>query len=930
MPFEYDKYIGEVGTGYLLASTKYIADTSSFLWEAAMVMDITAKTIRTTNSAIDIWYTPHYTDAQKEALTVFSAVGEFGLFYYGASPKATFDMYWNAVYNVPNVFGGGTKLDYYAKIAADNPSVWKLAADGTLLKPEWIEELPLVWTDPMEWANNANLANNTVNIVDRAVEGKALFVQKTITDVNVKDSPLVLDISGNGISLTSLEGESSVYWDIDGSGLSKMSGWTSGGTGFLAIDLNQNGAIDSSLELFGNGTPANFSNGFEALAIYDINDDGVIDINDDVFDDLLVWVDANQDGQSQSSEIFSLSTLGITSINLSYLNVSYDISGNTILQESSFTMNGQVRTIADAWLAYDKMNTLIRYEGDINSDVFLLPMQRGYGQLSDWYVAMSENENLLDMVKEISGKSFSDIFESGYDVKDAITNIMFEWADVVDIDPMSRGGVFDARKLVFMEKLIGDHFLGEEGSTANATLLLHQAWEIAFSLVATNLLAQSSLAEVLGNPEYDLVSDKLIGGEFGDDLMVRFTMPFVGYGALFRDLGYNDLYVVRAGDAPTAMGLSIQETVDAGTDTLLIGGVDHGDVRLWVNSYGSLVVKYTADDTIIILAPMDNQVGTTVGSYVERIMFDDGTTWDLTGGLYLHNDDTGREFSGSSFNDTMIGGAGNDIIRGGVGDDTLIASGGYDALYGGAGDDTYIFDLSVASSGGASIVESLNDGTDTVHLGGIDWQDVRLWTNSYGGLVIKQSGFDTIQITGSQDMYGGVNVGAHVERITFDDETVWDLTQGLYLHNDDTGRDFSGSSFDDTMIGGTGNDVLRGGFGDDTLIGGGGTDILYGGQGADTFGFALSAVGNGVSYIADFNAGDGDRIDLRDLLDNYDPLNDLLGDFIQLTATGSDASLKVDLDGAGTNHGWTEIAYIYGGASLDVDTMVGAGQLLAA
>ncbi|MDD2160670.1 retention module-containing protein [Pseudomonas sp. MIL19] len=83
--------------------------------------------------------------------------------------------------------------------------------------------------------------------------------------------------------------------------------------------------------------------------------------------------------------------------------------------------------------------------------------------------------------------------------------------------------------------------------------------------------------------------------------------------------------------------------------------------------------------------------------------------------------------------------------------------------------------------------------------------------------------------------------------------------------NGGAGNDrLEGGSGNDTLIGGTGNDVLFGGAGNDLLIGGAGNDVLWGGSGADTFTWKKDDLGRGV--IKDFNASEGDRIDLRDLL----------------------------------------------------------------
>lgn len=64
--------------------------------------------------------------------------------------------------------------------------------------------------------------------------------------------------------------------------------------GLLAIDLNHDGKINNGSELLGNSTRlADGSlarDGWQALAQYDDNADGIIDAKDAVFNDLRVWV----------------------------------------------------------------------------------------------------------------------------------------------------------------------------------------------------------------------------------------------------------------------------------------------------------------------------------------------------------------------------------------------------------------------------------------------------------------------------------------------------------------------------------------------------------------------------------------------------------------------------------------------------------------
>ena len=117
---------------------------------------------------------------------------------------------------------------------------------------------------------------------------------------------------------------------------------------------------------------------------------------------------------------------------------------------------------------------------------------------------------------------------------------------------------------------------------------------------------------------------------------------------------------------------------------------------------------------------------------------------------------------------------------------------------------------------------------------------------------------------------------------------------------------------DDRLIGGEGNDILFGQGGDDTLIGGAGNDLLYGGSGSDTFVWQKDDIGNDV--IKDFNAGEGDRIDLSDLLNDVDTED--LSNYLQwddssstllisttgaLDASASNADISIKMESGGGN-----------------------------
>jgi hypothetical protein len=164
-----------------------------------------------------------------------------------------------------------------------------------------------------------------------------------------QSDPLILDMAGTGIELTDA-GKGAIF-DINADGKLESTAWVKGSSAMLVMDKNNNGLIDNGKELFGDQNGA--AHGFQELARYDSNSDGVIDRRDPVFMALKVYQDMNSNGRFDRNEISSVDKVGIESINLDFSQIDKNMSGNRLILKGSFTTkDGVKRDIADALLGY--------------------------------------------------------------------------------------------------------------------------------------------------------------------------------------------------------------------------------------------------------------------------------------------------------------------------------------------------------------------------------------------------------------------------------------------------------------------------------------------------------------------------------------------------------------------------------------------------
>lgn len=676
-------------------------------------------------------------------------------------------------------------------------------------------------------------------------------------------SPLIVDLDNDGVEATTFSASTTeIFFDIDNDGFREQTAWLGADDGLLVRDLNSNGQIDNASELFGSAT----ADGFALLSVMDTNGDHVIDASDADFSDLMIWQDANGDAYVQTGELQSLSYWDIKSISLAGVTASTStINGNPVSHTSTVTLDsGATRAIADVWFKHDNINSY--YDNDYELDIrtLFLPNLRGFGEMPDLHIAMSQDEDLLDMVTNlVSGWDLNSF--STEDVKNDIEDILLKWAGVDGVDPYSRKEAYldayieiDTRHLVFLEKFLGQAYFNTGAQTDSpgpqAYAELQKSWEFALGQMQAQLLVQMGANALF----IDTISYNVWTGDYEgtldlsqtaiEDLVLLSTDAGVDTEAYWRNVanfvaytvGTTNLSVTEEGwldDAiynsdpllswnfikapPTYTGISDWGT--SGNDTITgsvyndsLHGGDGNDTISGGDKHDMLYGD-AGDDTV------------WGGSGADQI-------WGANGEDILYGEDGADIIYGGSDNDELYGGNGNDALYGEGGADLLDGGTGGNTLNGGSGDDTYLY------SGGVDLIFE-EGGTDTIQLPeGVEPGDITFTRihNQYGGnLLITIAGAGSIEINNQFYWYTGM----HVETLSFYDPldgtinltTLTDITTYGTNADDTISGVTSPSHLNDTIYGYGGNDYLMGNNGNDTLDGGLGNDLLYGDGGDDTF-----------------------------------------------------------------------------------------------
>ncbi|WP_320034730.1 hypothetical protein [Halarcobacter sp.] len=139
-----------------------------------------------------------------------------------------------------------------------------------------------------------------------------------IAGVTFQD-PLIINFDDKNInSFDNISKKITFEFDLDNNGTKEKIPLLKDGSGFLALDKNNNGTIDNGNELFGPNT----GYGFKELAKYDEDGNNWIDEADSIFNSLKIW-EINEEGENN---LITLSQAGVGAIYLSSIATGFNYS----------------------------------------------------------------------------------------------------------------------------------------------------------------------------------------------------------------------------------------------------------------------------------------------------------------------------------------------------------------------------------------------------------------------------------------------------------------------------------------------------------------------------------------------------------------------------------------------------------------------------
>lgn len=593
--------------------------------------------------------------------------------------------------------------------------------------------------------------------------------------------------------------------------------------------------IDNGSEVFGDfhlladGSKA--KNGFEALSQYDTNGDGVIDENDEIFDQLRLWVDENGDGVSDQGELKSLKDMHIKAINLNYEYVNQSTGTEALIGNVATFIyeDDTIGDIGEMWVSSDLYDAIEKVIVGVTDMTDGLPNVRSYGKVNSLHaaIALDETGRLKELVEDF-------VSETDNDTRLAIVeDILHLICHTEDVEDGSRGSYVNAKNLAVIEALMGNGFMGVNGENPNsaAAPILNRVYNNLVELYCFAMIG-SQITEHLNYIRADVDEDgnrNPYMGFFNRHMLYDLELGYISEKTFSDACSYLGYY-----------GSNIENDYRLFTE-----------FRTYIEANAPQYLGIV--DTSVFGAIRDSDSGNYInGTTIADVIYGNGGNDTINGG------DGNDLLFGGDGNDAIYGGKGNDTIYGDDGDDLLDGGVGDDILKGGSGNDTYVF---AKGYGSDTIIDA--DGLNTLRFKGLNPTDILVNGTGDSDVTITIKGtndtlvikdfrkgeeyanydleFDGVKMhvtdKGSpfRHIYGGN--GDDVLKAVVDDSIMHAFGGNDTVYGSDGNDIIYGNEGDDVLYAGSGNDVVYGGDGNDIIDGGKGNDLLYGGSGNDTYVF---------------------------------------------------------------------------------------------
>ena len=360
-----------------------------------------------------------------------------------------------------------------------------------------------------------------------------------------------------------------------------------------------------------------------------------------------------------------------------------------------------------------------------------------------------------------------------------------------------------------------------------------------FDLINNEINLSEYLHVVLDNKRQEMT--EMNGSDGADQMTNRYDYSVTFNGGKGND-HYNggggaDTYIYNLGDGMD----SINDT--SGDDRIKFGpGISYEDLSFRTNYAGSL--------TIFVDPEMTQGLKLSSRSSIKYLEFADGSVVDFSTQNFVVRQDNKDE--SLEINDNRIThlymGDGDSTVYNRVGHDiTIIGGKGNDTIRGGSGVDTYVWNLGDG-------MDNLRDteAKDKIVFGaGITAADLTFRKERNGLRIIVKNDENQGMLIANYQLYNQ----NELKKIYFADGSSLDISQSIVLHQTNADDEFCVGYGDNTVYCGAGNDKIESYGGDNIYVGGTGNDSFSDWDGDDTYIYNL---GDGFDSISD--GGGDDKI----------------------------------------------------------------------